>query len=114
MIEMQWDAATKAVGHRLDLVHRLAHFEEKHIRARLDIGLSPLERFVQTFDHQSVAAGDDDEVLVSARIEGRADLLHHLFLRYQPLAEHVAASLRPHLVFDVNARDTSALELAYG
>ena len=54
------------------------------------------ERSLEAFDRDRVAARDDDEVGVHARIARRADLRRHLGGRYDALPREVTAALRPH------------------
>ena len=104
----------KAIRHGVDLVQRFAHFEKQHVGAGLHVRFAPLEGLFESFDHQRVAPCDDDELVVAPGIERSADLLHHLVLRNEPFAHHVAAALQPRLILDVDATDTGTLEFAHG
>ena len=63
---------------------------------------------------QHIGARLDDEIRIDARLGGRMDLLHHFVGGDHFLATHVAAALRPYLVFEHQARDAGALERAHG
>ena len=93
---------------------RAAHrrLDEQHVGARFAVAQAALERRFETFDRDRVAARDDREIRIDARIARRADLRHHLGGRDHPFACEVAAALRPGLVFDVHTRNPGALVIA--
>ena len=51
-------------------------------------------------DRQGVGPGDDEEVPTGPGLDRGANLLHVLLALDHPLAPHVPALLRPHLVFE--------------
>jgi hypothetical protein len=113
MVEVQRHPAAEALGDGADLLHRLAHLEEQHVGAGLEVGLAALERVLQAVHHDRVAARDDHEIGVVPGVERGLDLARHLLRGDQALADHVAAALGPHLVLDMDAGHPGALELAH-
>ena len=72
------------------------------------------DRFVETDDGERIGAGDDEEIGVAAGIDGGADLVDVLLALDHALAAHVAALLRPLLIFEEAAGGAGVDQLADG
>ena len=81
------------------MLERSGGLDEAGVGARLPRGRDAGDRLVHAGHGQGVGPGDDEEVAARAGFDRRADLLHVLLALDHPLAPHVAALLRPHLVF---------------
>ncbi len=102
-------AALDHVGHRRlgdaaadlgQLLQRAGRLDETGVGAGPAGLLDAGDRLVQPFDGQGVGPGDDEEVPLGAGFHGRADLLHVLLPRHDPLAPHVPAPLGPDLILE--------------
>ena len=89
-------------------------FDEQHVGAGFAIALAALQRRFEAFDRDRVAARDDHEVAIGARVARRFDFRDHLGGRNDALAGEMSAALGPRLVFEMHARDAGSFVVAYG
>jgi hypothetical protein len=76
---------------------------------RLQVGLGPGDRLVDSMFGARVGAGDDHEVGILARLDGGLDLVGHVLGPDHLATKHVATALGPGLVLDVDGRGPGAL-----
>ena len=72
------DAVTESGRDRFDLLHRARGIEEEHVGARVHIGFAAPQGGLESFDRDSVGAGNDDEIRILPRLARGPDLLYHL------------------------------------
>ncbi len=91
----------------------LGRLDPEHVRACIAVAQRAVDRLVDAVDRQAVGAGDDHEVLVGPRRDGRLQLADHLAGRDHVLALHVAAALGRLLVLQVDARHAARLVVVH-
>jgi N-methylhydantoinase B len=96
-----------------DLLLAGRRVEERHVGARLEVMLHPLDSGLQTLDRDRIGAGDQHEVGIIEGIARGPKLARELGDRHDALVGVVAAALGEGLVLKVQARDAGALEGAH-
>ena len=107
----------RSVDPAADLVQlggRLGRLDEDHVGAGLAVELGALKRRLEPEHLAGVGAGDDEQRVVGAGVEGGVQLGHHLGRRDDLLAGEVAAALGEGLILELNRVGAAPLERLHG
>ncbi len=102
-----------SVSDTLNFIDRLRRFDEDDICASLTTGFAACNGFLQSHDRTGVRTGNDDKIRIAARRTGSFDLFHELTPINHLFAFIVAATLRRHLILDMNPRGAHRFHLAH-
>src|SRR5260370_26482781 len=87
------------------LVYALRRLDKPDIGARLEIGVDPIDRGLDSLDRAGIRARNDHQVVIPPGVDGSLDLADHLALGDHLLALVMTAFLRTDLVFEVEGGD---------
>ena len=88
--------------------------DEEDVGSRFMIGMRPPQGFRQTGHRDRIGAGDQDQIVVPARLDRRPDFHHRLVDGNQLFPFEVAALLRNHLILQLHGGHAGTDEFLNG